>query len=353
MKKLELYKNNLRCGYTTGSTAEAAVVAACNLLLYGEKIKFVKINTPSSYSFEIEIESFEIRGNKAIASAIKDGGDDKDATSGLEIFAELSENNLGENRFFGGKGIGIIKKKNLFGKIGDPAINPMPRKMIDKRLREDFPGHFFDITIFAPRGEEVAKKTYNKNFGIEGGISIIGTSGIVEPMSLDALLKTIYIEIDTLILNGEKDRIVFVPGSYGERFAKDLFLNPSLVQVSNYMGDALTYAYEKNVRDFKLLGHIGKFSKLALGAFNTHNKVCDLRLESFVYYMAKRGIYDFDTIESFTSSEEAANYLIENSMGFILDDMERGIEKRIKTYLKDDDIKVRAYIYTMEKGIKR
>ncbi|MDO5028558.1 MAG: cobalt-precorrin-5B (C(1))-methyltransferase CbiD [Bacillota bacterium] len=358
MKKLELYINKdgekLRCGYTTGSTATGAAKAAAIMLLTQKELSFVKIHTPAAIDLDLEVESAEIRPDYAIASVKKDSGDDPDATKEVEIFAKVSLRNDGEIFITGGPGVGKITQKGIYGDIGDYAINPAPRRMIEEELTDLGEDTGFNVEIFIPQGEEIAKKTFNANIGIKGGISIIGTKGIVYPMSEEAFLKSIYMEIDSIKLNsGTDQRLMLTPGNYGEEYAKKLDPNLKVVQVSNYVGKCLKYAYSIGFRNFFLLGHIGKFSKLALGAFNTHNEVVDLRMEAFVYYLALRGV-DSDhllKINSFLTAEEASKYIDQKGLDFVYGDMEAGAEVRIKKYLKDDQVQVKVKMYSMTRGI--
>jgi len=216
-------------------------------------------------------------------------------------------------------------RKGLFGNVGEAAINPVPRQMIDKEVSEVSKSGY-DITIYAPKGEEISRKTYNKNIGIEGGISIIGTKGIVYPMSEDALIKTIYLEVDMIEEKYGKDNIILVPGNYGEKIADSLNMKESRVKMSNYIGDTILYIYNKGFKSMTLIGHIGKLSKLSIGVFNTHSKVCDGRMEAFVYYLALRGapIELLDRINNCMTAEEALDRCIEAGYGEIVGDMSKG-----------------------------
>ena len=240
MSDLDLYiikeGKSLRCGYTTGSCAAGAAKAAVSMLESGEIINYIEIDTPANIRLKLEVNNPKISKNKASCSIIKDAGDDPDNTDGIEIFAEVIKRDDGKINIDGGVGIGRIKRKGLFGEIGEAAINPVPRQMIEKEIRE-ISNSGYDIIIFAPKGEEIGKKTFNKNIGIEGGISIIGTKGIVYPMSEEALLKTIYMEIDMIEDTYGKDHIILVPGNYGEKIADEIGITGPRVKVSNYLGE--------------------------------------------------------------------------------------------------------------------
>lgn len=358
MKKLDLYIDKdgekLRCGYTTGSTATGATKAAAIMLLSQREISEVKIKTPAGIDLDLEVESAEIGKDYAIASVKKDSGDDPDATKEVEIFSKVSLRDDGQIFITGGPGVGRITQKGIYGEIGDYAINPVPSQMMERELLDLGEDTGYNVEIFIPQGEEISKRTFNKNIGIEGGISIIGTKGIVYPMSEEALLKSIYMEIESIKLNqGTEKTLMLTPGNYGEEYAKKLGEDIKVVQVSNYVGRCLKYAYNAGFRDFFLLGHIGKFSKLSMGAFNTHNETVDLRMEAFVYYLALKGV-DLDhlkTIDKFLTAEEASKYIFANNLDFVFKDMEEGCQRRIKKYLKDDQIKVQVKMYSMSRGM--
>ena len=344
---------NLRCGYTTGSCATAAAKAAATMIERGQIIKYVEIDTPAGVQLKLEVNNPIIEGNKASCSIVKDAGDDPDNTDGIEIYALVTKTNTGNITIEGGEGIGRIKRKGLFGEIGQAAINPVPRKMIEKEVSEVSTAGY-DVLIYAPKGEEIGRKTYNKNIGIEGGISIIGTKGIVYPMSEEALIKTIYMEVDHIAESMGTDEIILVPGNYGEKIADELNINGPKVKVSNFLGDSLLYVYNKGFKKIRLIGHIGKFAKLAIGVFNTHSKVCDGRMEAFVYYLAlmEAPIELINKVNEAITAEEGLNICIENGFANVVKKMEEGAEERVRKYLKDEDFQVEVIIYSMEKGVK-
>lgn len=343
----------LRCGYTTGSCAAGAAKAAVLMLETGEKVSYVEIDTPAEVRLKLEINNQKIEKEVASCSIIKDGGDDPDATDGMEIFAEVRKREDGKVIIDGGKGIGRIKRKGLFGKIGQAAINPVPLEMIEKEVRE-VSNRGYDITIYAPQGEEIGKKTFNNNIGIEGGISIIGTKGIVYPMSEEALIKTIYMEVDMVKEKYGTDNIILVPGNYGEKISDSLGLSEGRIKMSNYIGDSILYIYNKGFKSMTLVGHIGKFSKLSIGVFNTHSKVCDGRMEAFIYYLALMGAPKelLNKVNNAITAEEGLNICIEAGYGQVVKHMERGAEEKIKKYLKDEDYPVKVIIYSMERGVQ-
>lgn len=342
----------LRCGYTTGSCAAAAAKAAAIMLETNKIIQFVEIDTPADIRLKLEVHSRKIDKDKVSCSIIKDAGDDPDNTDGIEIYAEVKKREDKVVNIDGGVGIGRIVRKGLFGEIGQAAINPVPLKMIEKEVRE-VSNNGYDVTIYAPQGEIIAKKTFNANIGIEGGISIIGTKGIVYPMSEDALIKTIYMEVDMVEETYGLNNIILVPGNYGEKISDTLGLSKGRVKISNYIGDSILYIYNKGFKSMTLVGHIGKFSKLSVGVFNTHSKVCDGRMEAFIYYLALMGAPRelLDKVNNAITAEEGLNICIKAGYGEVIKNMERGAEEKIRKYLKDENYPVKVIIYSMERGV--
>lgn len=343
---------NLRCGYTTGSCAAAAAKAATIMLESGKVINYVNIDTPANIPLTLEVHNPTIKKDFASCSIIKDAGDDPDNTDGIQIYARVSRRGDEDIVIDGGQGIGRVTRKGLFGEIGQAAINPVPRQMIKKEVREVSPKGY-DVLIYAPEGEEIAKKTFNENIGIRGGISIIGTKGIVYPMSEEALLKTIYLEVDMIAGEYGLEHIVLVPGNYGEKISEELGIDRPRVKVSNYIGDSLLYIYNKGFKSISLIGHIGKFAKLSIGVFNTHSKICDGRMEAFIYYLAMMDAPKslLEKVDKAITAEEGLNICIEAGYGQVVKEMEKGAENRIKRYLKDEDLEVKVIIYSMERGV--
>lgn len=354
--KLDMYVikdgKPLRCGYTTGSCATAATKAAVLMLETGEIPNYVVIDTPAGVRLKLEINNPKKEGNKASCSVIKDGGDDPDVTDGMAIYAQVEKREDEKIVIDGGIGIGRINRKGLFGEIGEAAINPVPKEMIKKEIRK-VSTKGYNVLIYAPNGEEISKKTYNENIGIKGGISIIGTKGIVYPMSQEALIKTIYMEVDAIEERYGKENIILVPGNYGEKLAKSLDFKGGIVKISNFIGDSILYIYNKGFKSMTLVGHIGKFAKLSIGIFNTHSNISDARMEAFIYYLSLKGVSKslLEEINNCLTAEEGLNLCIEAGYGNIVKDMEKGAEERIKRYLKDEDYPVKVIIYSMERGV--
>ncbi len=281
----------MRYGFTTGSCAAAAAKAAAYMLLSGRQKNTITIETPKGIPYTAEILEIA-RGEKAVQCAVrKDGGDDPDITSGALIYAEVSltdhtRTQATDTRIHidGGIGVGRVTKPGLDQPVGNAAINHVPREMIAKEVLEvcdlmDYKGNL-QVIISVPEGEAIAKQTFNPRLGIVGGISILGTSGIVEPMSNQALLDTIRVELNQRRAEGF-DYIAVAPGNYGLDFMKKAYgydLDKS-VKCSNFIGATIDMAVECGFTRMLLTGHIGKLIKVAGGIMNTHSKEADCRME--------------------------------------------------------------------------
>ena len=283
----KLYRGQvLRMGFTTGSCATAAAKAAAIKLLCGREENKVTIKTPQNIDLNLAIHSLKVDAGRVIASVIKDAGDDPDITDGMEIIATVSKIAEGVE-FARGEGVGLVTKPGLDQGVGEPAINSGPRQMIKMALKEVCEEAGYEgglrVEISVPGGEKVAAKTFNPRLGIEGGISIIGTTGIVEPMSNQALIDTIALEIRQLALKGAKD-ILLISGNYSAEFLKDeLKLDQSQVVVcSNFVRDSIELAMKEGFQRILLIGHIGKFVKLGIGMPNTHSENGDGRIETLL-----------------------------------------------------------------------
>ncbi|MBP1566982.1 MAG: cobalamin biosynthesis protein CbiD [Oscillospiraceae bacterium] len=282
----------LRCGYTTGSCATAAAKAATQMLLSGKKTDKVSIVTPKRIDLDLEVSCAKIGMGYAECAIAKDSGDDPDITNGLLIFARVEFSKAGtpgENDIVitGGKGVGKVTKPGLDQPVGEYAINSVPRNMIKKELedicKENNYAGGLRVVISVPEGEKIARKTYNPKMGIEGGISIIGTSGIVEPMSSAALIDTIRLEIKMRKASGYKNLLLSL-GNYSENFLSEnmpVALDKS-VKCSNFIGEAIEMALEYEFESVLIVGHTGKLVKLGAGIMNTHSSQADGRMEVLV-----------------------------------------------------------------------
>lgn len=309
----------LRCGYTTGLCAAAASKAAVKMLLFNTEISEISISKEFfagrlDTDAVFRLENINISADSVSCAVRKDAGDDIDVTDGLLIFAKaersagmrnieaderrsgrLPGSELEETRVIikGGKGVGRVTMPGLDQPVGEAAINSGPRRMIDSFVKEvciaaDYKGGI-DITVFVPEGEKAAQETFNPILGIKGGISILGTTGIVEPMSTAAIIETIKAEIS--VKSKVSDYLTAVPGNYGVDFAKGrLGISESkIIKCSNYIGDAIDSFCENGVKGVLLAGNLGKFIKLAGGIFNTHSQNADCRLDILIRCALKAG----------------------------------------------------------------
>ncbi|MDD2972146.1 MAG: cobalt-precorrin-5B (C(1))-methyltransferase CbiD [Lachnospiraceae bacterium] len=302
MTETYVYKNQqkLRCGYTTGTCAAGAVKAALQMLLGGKVVEHVSVTAPKGTVLELQVQEQQL-GEKVSCAIRKDSGDDADVTNGIRIYATVwkadgeeqdcsgglrERRNRWENQVWiqGGVGIGRVTKPGLNQPIGNAAINSVPREMITKVALSILEQYGYEgsihVLISAPEGVEIAKRTFNPRLGIEGGISILGTSGIVEPMSEQALVETIRVEMRQKLSQGMTHLLV-VPGNYGEQFLRDTLQIDveKAIKCSNFVGETIDMAYEYKADSMLLVGHIGKFVKLGAGIMNTHSRVADGRME--------------------------------------------------------------------------
>ena len=274
---------NLRCGYTTGSCATAAAKAAATMLLAGERVATVRIDTPKGVVLELEPLEVELAEQYVSCAIRKDSGDDPDDTNGVLVFAKVEKVAEPGVHIEGGVGVGRVTKPGLACAVGGPAINPTPRRMITAEVGSVMEQAGYSegllVTISIPEGVEIAKKTFNPRLGIIGGLSVLGTSGIVEPMSEKALIETMYVEMRAQKARGNKHLLVFF-GNYGEDFTRDVMQLDleGAVTCSNFVGELLDYAVFLGFETLLLIGHSGK---LAQGVMNTHSKYADCRTELF------------------------------------------------------------------------
>lgn len=281
----------LKYGITTGATAAAAAKAAVTAIVK-EPVDRVVIPTPIGLRFEVPVKSSrKLSADSAEAVAVKDAGQDIDATDKMEIIATVKLTDDGKITIKSGVGIGKVTKAGLQVPIGEGAINPVPRAMITEAVKEALPeGKGAEVLISAPEGANIAKKTMNDKLGIKGGVSILGTTGVVKPLSLEACRRSLVPQIDVALARGYK-RILYVPGNIGERIAKAQFGVPedAIVQTGDFVGYMLDKAVEKGVKEIVVLGHSGKLVKLAANIFNTHHKVGDARNEVIASYAGAVG----------------------------------------------------------------
>lgn len=368
----------MRYGFTTGSCAAAAAKAAAYMLLTGKVKKEITIETPKGIVFRAAILDIS-RGENVVSCAVeKDGGDDPDITSGAWIYASVScledcpENGPDDRKLpesegsksggpeiiiEGGRGVGRVTRPGLDQPIGAAAINRVPREMIRKEVLEvcrltDHSG-ILRVEIFVPEGEKLTERTFNPRLGIVGGISILGTSGIVEPMSSQALLDTIRVELRQRRALGF-DHVAVSPGNYGLDFMRKTYgydLDRS-VKCSNFIGKTIDMAVELGFRKMLLTGHIGKLIKVAGGIMNTHSKEADCRMELFAAF-AIREQADGTTVRRIldcATAEEAVPILEKSGK---LRQVMDNVAKRICYYMENragGRMKIDCILYANEYG---
>lgn len=377
-----IYKNQkkLRWGYTTGTCAAAASLAAAVMLLGRNRTGQVSVETPKGIRLDLEVEDISMERRSVSCGVRKDAGDDPDVTDGLVVYSRVSfdweenaaddvENHAGgyyeyKNdeiclRLTGGVGVGRVTKEGLSCEVGKAAINPVPRQMIFRQVedicaRYRYRGMLW-IEISVPGALEVSGRTFNSKLGILGGISILGTSGMVEPMSETALLETIRLELRQKVLAGHS-RLVVTPGNYGEAFLRD-HLKIGLgqaVKCSNFIGNTIDMAVEEGAEGILLVGHGGKLIKLAAGIMNTHSSVADGRMEVLAAYGAACGADAYlvsRLLKAITVDEglrllETREGLRNQVMDLVMERVDEHLKRRAAGRLE-----IETVVFTNERGI--
>ena len=348
----------LQFGYTTGTCAAAAAKAAVKYLACGTPPETVDIDTPKGIHLNLEVLEPEMKDGKAVCAIRKYSGDDPDVTNGILVYAEAFWSEIPGITVDGGIGVGRVTKPGLKQKIGEAAINPVPLQMIKDAAEESFSdcgqAEGVKVIISIPAGVELAKKTFNPRLGIVGGISVLGTSGIVEPMSEAALTDCIDLEIKQKKALG-LERLIITPGNYGEDFIRSLadIKDSELVKCSNYIGLSLDMAAAAGFTEVLLVGHVGKFIKLAGGIMNSHSKEADARAELMAACALRAGC-DGDTareiLESLTTDEMLRildeKKLLSATMAAAAEKIDFYIRNRVK-----DAIVLGAVVFSNEYGV--
>ena len=370
-------QKKLRFGYTTGSCAAAAAKGAAEILLGGKKISEVELMTPKGILLNLELLDIRQEENAVSCAVRKDAGDDPDTTDGILVYArveklpasdaseqtgmEADQKELTENkdRFLidGGAGVGRVTRPGLKQPVGEAAINPVPKAMILRSAEEaadrfDYEGRL-KITISVPEGEAVARKTFNPRLGIVGGISILGTSGIVEPMSEKALIDSIRVEMSQHIAMGEEYLLV-TPGNYGADFLREHMELPfeKNMKCSNYVGETIDMAVDMGAKGILFVAHIGKFIKVAAGIMNTHSHSADGRMEVFCAAAVRAGgsLACAQEILQCSTTDEALSVLKKYDL---MEDTMKVILEKIQFYLDHrsyHQILLGAVIFSNEYG---
>ncbi len=367
LEDMYVLKNHkkLRCGYTTGSCAAAASKAAASMLLTGTPVEEIPLMTPKGILLHLLVEDITIekgadgKPSEVSCAVRKDGGDDPDATNGILVYSRVKKIPEQGIRIDGGTGVGRVTKPGLNQPVGNAAINSTPRTMITENVQEictqeGYTGGI-DVLISIPEGVEVAKKTFNPRLGIAGGISVLGTSGIVMPMSEEALIRSIGVEMEMLHSNGG-EYLVITPGNYGETFSHNM---PGLdltyeMKCSNFVGETIDMAEELGVKGILFIAHIGKFIKVSGGIMNTHSRNADCRAELMAAQALRAGA-DLETAEKIlatNTTEEALDVLAEAGDNLYRDTMDE-VCRRVQFYLDNrcrGTMKMGAILFSSVRG---
>ena len=305
-------KTKLRTGLTTGTCATACSVAAAHYLLFGEKLSVVTITLPKGKRVELKIENCSLNKDVARASTIKDAGDDPDVTHGATVFVELRKIDTDAIEFKAGKGVGTVTRDGLNLEVGGPAINPVPRKMMTEHLvslsrQHNYAGGF-EVTVGVENGEVLAQKTMNPRLGIVGGISILGTSGIVRPYSCAAWIASIHQGIDVASANGI-DHIAASTGNTSEVSIKNHYQldEIALIEMGDFAGAVLKHLKKVPVPKLSICGGFGKISKLADGHMDLNSRSSSIDFEQMAVLASELGADDLlqEKIKSANTSIEA------------------------------------------------
>ena len=341
----ETLSTNLRFGWTTGTCATAGVIASYTALMTKEFPKNVKIETPSGKVAELAVESSELTGNSAISGIIKDAGDDPDVTHGALILAELSFGKTGQGvRFLRGKGVGEITKPGLPIAVGEPAINPVPRQMMIKAitdLSEALGGPSdVDITIHVKDGEAIAEKTWNPRLGIIGGISILGTSGVVRPFSCAAWIASIHRGIDVARANG-CNHVLGATGNQSEALAKSFydFEDIACLDMGDFVGGLLKYLRRHPLPFLTLSGGFAKFTKLAQGAVDLHSARSQIDFTLLAEWAADCGM-PYDKVASANTALEVLTLADDNQAQELAQLIAQKSHQKVKEILRDAPVRV-------------
>ena len=344
----------LRYGYTTGSCAAAASKAAAQMLLEDRYINEIGIDTPKGWPLKLKVYDGIIKEAEASCCIIKDAGDDPDITNGIKIYSRVCWREDDIISIGGGIGVGRITKAGLPAPVGAAAINPVPLRMIEEEIRRVI-GHDrgMDVEIYVPEGETIAQRTFNPRLGIVGGISILGTTGIVEPMSEEAFKDSLALELNMARAEG-LSRLVLVPGNYGRDIARNTYgiEDKYIFKTSNFIGFMLDKALELGFDKVLLIGHIGKIVKVAGGIFHTHSHIADGRLEILIAHLALMGapIELLEKVMESNTTEEATDWIFKYKHQEVFKRLAAAITEkcRQRTYNK---IQLATIVFSMQEGI--
>ncbi len=326
----------LRKGVTTGACAQAAAKACAIMLVKQRKVKSVEVELPNGEKKKFLLIEQRFDRDYAKCSVIKDAGDEDDVTDGIKICCEVRRTDVKGLTIKGGCGVGVVTKLGLAVPVGEYAINPVPRQIILRDVRSILPvdkeGFIVEITV--PEGEKIARKTYNPRLGIKDGISIIGTTGIVEPKSQEAYKASLSLELNVAKANGHKT-IFLVSGYIGEKLLKKQDIKESaIIKIGDYVGFMLEQCVEKDISKVVLVGHIGKLAKVAAGLFNTHSKFGDARLETIAAHAGSCGAASEIVCEilKLRSAEESIEVLRKNNLMLTFNKIAGRVVERANEY---------------------
>lgn len=338
---MELYVKRrdemLRRGLTTGTCAAAAAKAAAIALITGKRLEKVSVELPDGEQVELKTHGIRCEDGKGFCCVVKDAGDDPDVTNGAEVWAEVELRRNGGIAIEGGDGVGVARKPGLKVRIGEAAINPVPRAMITKEVESVLPPRAGALVrISVPRGNELARRTLNSRLGIEGGVSILGTTGIVEPKSVEALRKSLAGQIDIALALGYRE-VVLTPGRRSERMAVARGIpQDAVAQTSNFVGFMLEACASRGAKRMLLFGGLGKLSKLALGHFYTHSGDSPSGVEAMAKHAEKVGAGKniVSRVRSANTTEDALGVLKENGLMKAVDSLAVEINDRALEHVK-------------------
>lgn len=330
----------MKRGFTTGSCAAAASKAAVWMLLKQEEIYDIRIQTPGGILYQTEVFDIHLHSRSVSCCVQKDSGDDPDITDGIKVYSKVQFSAKSDIYIHGGKGVGIVTKPGLDQPVGEAAINHVPREMITMNVQEILNqfqcNQGVDVTISIPNGKQLARRTMNPKLGIIGGLSILGTTGIIEPMSLQAILDTIQTEIHMRKAEGYTILPTAV-GHYGLDYLKQQYgLDPNIpVLTSNFIQDTVIMASQNGFHSMLMIGHIGKLVKVAGGIGNTHSKYGDHRME-ILYNLSKPYIHDIafqKKIMSCVVTDAALDILKEYGiLQTVMHDMVKAIQRHMESW---------------------
>ncbi|NLJ48947.1 MAG: cobalamin biosynthesis protein CbiD, partial [Candidatus Atribacteria bacterium] len=344
----------MKLGITTGTCASAAALGALFKAL-GKDPSYVKTELPNGEYIDVEIIQAGVRSDGHYFSMVKKyAGDDPDVTDGILIGASLLLTPGNQNiSIIGGEGVGKLTKPGLYLEPGEWAINPVPKKQITENLLRFLPKYWdLQVEIYVPNGRKIATQTFNSELGIEGGISILGTTGRVFPMSQSSFMETIRLQIRQRIALGFHT-LVLVPGNYGEKFAQSLGWNSQhIIRTSGYIGFALDTARIEKAKRIVMIGQVGKMVKIAGGIFNTHNEVADARREILYAHLVRFGLPNeyLDDIWNAPTAEQVSQILTKwPSASQFWNSLAHEIAQKIRKRMKNQ-LLVEVHIFSLKQG---